>query len=96
MTNYKHLLVHHGLTKEDYEEMLAGQNNRCAICAREFGSNLRPVVDHDHENGLIRGLLCYRCNRKLSKDIHESFRDERHRKYLENAALCQHKGYFLA
>lgn len=33
----------------------------CAIC---FGADERLVRDHDHETGLIRGLLCYPCNKK--------------------------------
>lgn len=37
------------------EEWQAG---RCGICSSEG----RLVTDHDHSTGLIRGLLCYRCN----------------------------------
>lgn len=43
--------------------MLEQQNGRCAIC---YGiadpSGKRLCVDHDHETGKIRGLLCGPCN----------------------------------
>ena len=35
------------------------QAGRCAICG---GTDVELVLDHDHETGLIRGLLCYSCN----------------------------------
>ena len=53
----------YGLEWDRYIEMLDDQGNRCAICGRhreEFNKEL--VVDHDHETGKVRGLLCYGCN----------------------------------
>jgi hypothetical protein len=52
------------LTEEDYEAMLAYQNGKCAICVRPPGKN-RLAVDHEHATGLIRGLVCWSCNRGL-------------------------------
>lgn len=57
-----------GLTVEDYEEILAAQNGVCAICGRperrrsKHGEIKALAVDHDHETGAIRGLLCHDCN----------------------------------
>ena len=50
-----------------YEDLLAKQNNVCAICGREeTAKNAKYLaVDHDHETGEIRGLLCSACNRAL-------------------------------
>lgn len=57
----------YGLTPQQYAEMLARQGDRCAICRAEkagggFGS---WHVDHDHNTGEVRGLLCNRCNMGL-------------------------------
>lgn len=56
------------MTLDDYESMLDGQNHKCAICGGKgfcMGKHhkLRLVVDHCHETGKVRGLLCHNCNR---------------------------------
>lgn len=39
------------------------QNYRCAICGcDEDREGRRFAIDHDHDTGLVRGLLCTRCN----------------------------------
>jgi hypothetical protein len=51
--------------------MLAGQGGGCLLCGdppRE-GSSLH--VDHDHETGWIRGLLCFRCNAGIGMLRHD-------------------------
>jgi hypothetical protein len=61
----------YGITLKQYEDMFAAQNERCAICkGRETtmskdGAPRRMPVDHCHETGRIRGLLCTQCNRGL-------------------------------
>lgn len=64
------LKVAHGLTLEEYTIKLKEQNSVCAACGKEeTGRNqygiLPLAVDHDHNTGKIRGLLCMRCNRAL-------------------------------
>lgn len=52
-----------GLTLEQYEDLLAAQEYRCAVCRRPARDDQRRMaVDHNHRTGQIRGLLCYRCN----------------------------------
>jgi hypothetical protein len=51
----------YGLTLEDYETMLVTQGGVCKMCGGPPGKRML-AVDHDHETGKIRGLLCVRCN----------------------------------
>lgn len=56
-----------GITFEQYNEMLERQEELCAICQEPETATLRGTVrrlcvDHDHETGHVRGLLCTRCN----------------------------------
>lgn len=55
----------YGLSLEDFDRLLEAQNGVCAICHREPKGGVF-AVDHDHETGAIRGLLCQsHCNRAL-------------------------------
>lgn len=54
-----------GLTVEAYEQLLTEQGGVCAICSRPCPSGRKLAVDHDHETGRVRGLLCGVCNRGL-------------------------------
>lgn len=47
------------LTEAEYSAMFERQGGRCLICDVKKG---RLDVDHDHETGQVRGLLCHRCN----------------------------------
>jgi hypothetical protein len=49
-----------GLSAAEYDALLAKQNGACAICRRRWKERL--CVDHCHLTGMIRGLLCRRCN----------------------------------
>jgi hypothetical protein len=49
---------------EVYEELFTRQRGRCAIC-RKPPKKHRFHIDHNHNTGEIRGLLCYSCNYKL-------------------------------
>lgn len=62
----------YGITLEQYRQMLNNQNGVCAICNQpETTINKRGncvqylAVDHNHQTGKVRGLLCRKCNRIL-------------------------------
>lgn len=65
----KNNLKKYGLTEERYEELLARQLNGCAICFSKFANkkHQKLFVDHNHENGKVRGLLCQDCNAGLGR-----------------------------
>ena len=65
-SRHRHLLVKHGLSGDDYEAMRLSQGGCCAICAKpEREQKYALSVDHDHESGRVRGLLCVSCNTKI-------------------------------
>ena len=62
----RRLMRAYGLTTEAYESLLAGQDGRCAICQRgDPGGRRGWNIDHDHDTGAVRGILCCGCNRML-------------------------------
>ena len=54
----------YGISLDDYNRMLAEQNGGCAVCGVE-PTKRRHHIDHDHETGAVRGLLCHQCNLAL-------------------------------
>ena len=54
----------YGIDKNQVENMLLMQNNKCAICMKNFGDLYinRFHIDHNHKNNKVRGLLCSNCN----------------------------------
>jgi hypothetical protein len=47
--------------------MLSEQNKCCKICSKEFKRGVNAHVDHDHDTGEVRGLLCLNCNTGIGK-----------------------------
>jgi hypothetical protein len=63
------LRIRYNLTAEDYNSMLEKQNGVCALCGLperikiSKGPGIRSLaVDHDHNTGKVRALLCHKCN----------------------------------
>jgi hypothetical protein len=59
-----------GCSWEQFQALMYCQGGLCAVCFQpELGENqhgrMALAVDHNHETGKIRGLLCHRCNRAL-------------------------------
>lgn len=58
-----HLVSDYGITLDDYNAVLKKQRGRCAICgSKDPRGRASFAVDHDHNTGTIRGLLCIPCN----------------------------------
>ena len=59
--------VNYGMTPEDYYKMVEEQGNKCAACDTPWEELVNHVwerwcVDHNHNTGEVRGLLCNGCN----------------------------------
>lgn len=74
-----------GITLEQYDAMLDSQGGVCAICKlpetvrHHSTKTVQPlVVDHNHDTGTIRGLLCTKCNKAIGLLMHNTM-------YLSNA-----------
>jgi hypothetical protein len=63
----QHLRRTFGLSLDDYEVLLEAQVGACAICRRKPLAGTSLHVDHDHNTGHVRGLLCFRCNGGLGQ-----------------------------
>jgi len=64
-----HLQRKYGITQKEYDEILKSQGGVCAVCGKinvVRGKPANLAVDHNHETGQIRGLLCNRCNFNLN------------------------------
>jgi hypothetical protein len=60
-----YIMQRYGMTLEEYEILLVSQGGVCAICGSESSgrdSAKHLDVDHDHDTGRVRGLLCHHCN----------------------------------
>lgn len=57
----------YGLTPDQYNQMLVSQNYQCKICGITAEQERYGTfhVDHDHQTGKVRGLLCHNCNMGL-------------------------------
>lgn len=52
----------YGLSEDQYRTMLLNQQYVCLLCQKPNTGGRRLCVDHDHDTGRVRGLLCFRCN----------------------------------
>lgn len=63
----------YGVSPEWFKKAYDSQGGLCLVCEHPMTlegnrtDRTRACVDHDHENGLIRGLLCQRCNSAIGQ-----------------------------
>lgn len=86
----KRIVETYGVTAEEYQAIYELQGGKCAICQRATGAKKKLSIDHDHDTGFSRGLLCLPCNRNVlghARDDIEFF--ERAIEYLKNPPAQQ-------
>lgn len=74
----------YGMTMEEYQDRFEAQGGRCAICREK--STQRLHVDHSHQTGAIRDLLCEWCNHAIGKARDDPSRLRAMADYLERHA----------
>lgn len=55
----------YNMTPDDWEDMYQDQSGCCATCGLALAYCLNVCVDHCHKSGVVRGILCGRCNKAL-------------------------------
>lgn len=80
---FKRIELKYGLSYEEYEGMYLKQKGQCAICSKRIHIQVsnkrdpeRAFIDHCHNTGKVRGLLCSLCNTGLGmfKDNEQSLK----------------------
>jgi len=60
-----HYLRRYGITKEKAAVLIEKAENKCQICGDGFSKENPAHIDHDHNTGIVRGVLCRCCNSGL-------------------------------
>lgn len=98
---FKHRLKSkYGMTPERYEYILLAQHGRCLVCntfmdiptpEHRVRHGKSAVIDHDHETGSVRAILCNNCNRAIGLLAHSVDTTRRALAYLmawEHIRVC--------
>ncbi len=62
-SRHYHLKRRYGIGADEFDELVKQQGGVCAICARPDPEH----VDHSHDTGAVRGILCFNCNGGLGQ-----------------------------
>jgi hypothetical protein len=79
------LRARYGITLAAFAALEKAQGGACAICQKLSG---RLAVDHEHDTGAVRGLLCVLCNAGLGHFDDDEARIERALEYLRSRKAC--------
>lgn len=69
----------YGLSERNYLDLVKSQDGKCVICKLKK----RLCVDHNHETGEVRGLLCFKCNHAIGV-VESDIQLDRLFEYLKN------------
>ncbi|GAA2453257.1 hypothetical protein GCM10010191_84790 [Actinomadura vinacea] len=80
-----HLRARYGLGQTEIQEIVDMQRGLCAICCDRPAEN----VDHDHETGVVRGILCGGCNTGMGQLRDDPVALRRAADYVQGALIRQ-------
>ena len=83
------------ITLAEFNKVLALQGGACAICKNRLnkkGIPYRLAVDHCHKTGLVRGLLCWPCNKGIAILQDDAQRMYNAYKYISEPPFTQANG----
>lgn len=85
----RNLRKKYGLTPEQFDSMLKACDGRCQICKVVLSeiTNESVCIDHDHQTGAVRGVICNRCNRMVGLAHDNPAILQQAARYLKKAAL---------
>lgn len=78
------ILRTYGITLEQYDQMLLDQNGLCAVCHKLCRSGKKLSIDHNHDSGVVRGLLCSGCNLALGSLMESAANARSLADYIDN------------
>jgi hypothetical protein len=98
-TRHYHLKRRYGIGADEFDDLVRQQGGVCLICGRPDPQH----VDHDHETGAVRGILCFNCNGGLGqfRDSVDALRaaaaylDARDAEAIETAKLVRGRARLL-
>lgn len=73
----------YGLDKQDFIDLMSKQGGCCAICGQPPAKGRKLHVDHDHDTGKVRALLCRLCNVGIGHFRHDPALLSRARLYIQ-------------
>ena len=78
-----------GISADEFDALLAGQGGGCAICGKRPERDASLHLDHDHETGVVRGILCLSCNQGIGKFRDDAGLLERAARYLRGGGAFE-------
>jgi hypothetical protein len=85
-TKFWRIRAEYGLARDDYLAMVASQGSACRICRRYQPDHFKLHIDHCHDTGQVRGLLCGPCNQGIGLLRHSTERLELAIEYLRETS----------
>jgi len=84
---HQHLVKNYGIDEVEYQQMIEKQGGEFCVICEKLPSDERLAVDHDHDSGLPRGLICKSCNYGIGQLGDDAQRVRRAAEYLESKVV---------